>query len=102
MIVVAERPPARVHAGDALALDVHVISDLRQPIDPVEVRAVARWNGGDHGWRWQGAVEADSCVRVGTISMVVPAAPGELVFDLDLVGAGDVVASNRYSTIIAS
>ena len=102
VIVVAERPPARVHAGDTLALDVHVISDLRQPVDPVEVRAVARWNGGDHGWRWQGAVEADSCVRVGTISMVVPAAPGELMFDVDLVGAGDVVASNRYSTIISN
>jgi hypothetical protein len=104
VIVVAERPPAQLAPGDALALDVHVISDLRRPLDAVEVRATARWPGGRHGWRWGGAVPIDSCVRVGTLSMIAPEVAGELVIDLELVGADDdprwPPAVNRYSTRI--
>ena len=104
VIVVAERPPAQLAPGHALALDVHVVSDLRRRLDTVEVRAVARWPGGSHGWRWGGAVEADACVRVGTLSMIVPEVAGELVIDLDLVGADDdphcPPAVNRYTSRI--
>ena len=99
VIVVAERLPAAVRPGDALALDVHVVSDLRTPLEPATVTARAGWRGGGHGWRWSGEVGVDTCVRVGTVRLVVPDAPGGLTLDLDLA-AGDVAASNRYTTTI--
>ena len=64
-----------------------------------EVTARLSWDGGHHGWRWQGDVAADACARAGTVSFVVPDAPGPLTLDLDLV-AGDVAATNRYVSVI--
>ena len=55
--------PATVGAGDALALDVHVVSDLRAPIEEAVVRADLRWPGGSHRWRWEGPVPADEWER---------------------------------------
>ncbi|MBN2624362.1 MAG: hypothetical protein JXA83_13380 [Acidimicrobiales bacterium] len=105
VIVVADRLPATVTGGDALALDVHVVSDLRTPLDQAEVAATLRWPGGDHTWRWRGTVDADACVRVGTIQAVVPAlAPdvaGALSLDLELrLPGGDIVTNGdeaRYA-----
>ena len=74
VVVVADRLPPAVAAGDALALDVHVVSDLRVPIDDAQVTARLTWPGGTHGWRWVGNVPADACARVGTLQLVVPAA----------------------------
>ena len=45
MIVVADRLPASVAPGHALALDVHVVSDRRVAIEGAEVRAELRWRG---------------------------------------------------------
>jgi beta-mannosidase len=100
VIVVADRLPESVRPGDTLGLDVHVVSDLRVPLDGVEVRARLGWPGDEHGWRFTGDVAADACERVGTLRFVVPDAPGRLVLDLELVAA-DAVASNRYETTIA-
>jgi len=86
--VVLERPPAAVRAGDALALDVHVVSDLRHPLEDVVVTATVTWAGGKHEWRWGGAVPADGCVRAGTMSVVVPDVTGELRFDAALSADG--------------
>lgn len=97
VIVVAERPPATVRPGDALALDVHVVSDLRAPLEVGVVTARLSWDGGSHEWRWGGELPADCCVRVGTVQVVVPEADGPLVLDLALE-AGAVVAANRYET----
>jgi beta-mannosidase len=99
VIVVADRLPAGVVVGEALALDVHVISDRRQTIEGASVSAVLTWPGGDQRWRWVGDLPADSCVRIGTVQVLVPDAPGPLVLDLDLV-AGDDAATNRYETLI--
>ena len=46
VIVVADRLPATVTPGDALALDVHVVSDLRVAVDDARVTARLRWPGG--------------------------------------------------------
>ncbi|MGV3758589.1 MAG: glycoside hydrolase family 2 protein, partial [Actinomycetota bacterium] len=43
VIVVADRLPETVTAGDALALDVHVVSDLRQALTDVLVTAELTW-----------------------------------------------------------
>ena len=99
VIVVADRLPATVAPGDALGLDVHVVSDLRRQIDQAEVTAHLEWKNGEHRWRFGGRIDADACVRVGMARFVVPDAPGELTLSLTLE-AGDVVATNRYSTLI--
>jgi beta-mannosidase len=99
VIVVAERLPATVAPGDHLALDVHVVSDLRQPLG-ARVEARMSWPGGDHHWRWEGDVGADDCVRVGTVQFVVPDASGPLVLGLTLT-AGEIEATNHYQATIS-
>ncbi len=99
VIVVAERPPALVAPGDSVAVDVHVVSDLRVPLSEAVVTARLVWAGGHHSWRWQGDVPADECVRIGTVSAMVPDAPGALDLDLELV-CDDVAVTNRYRSTI--
>jgi beta-mannosidase len=84
VIVVADRLPATVAPGEALALDVHVVSDLRAAVDDARVTARLEWPGGHHEWRWGGDIPADECVRVGTLQAVVPEAEGPLCLDLGL------------------
>ena len=99
VVVVADRMPAVSAPGDAVALDVHVVSDLRHALDDADCTATLRWSGGEHRWHWRGDVSADSCVRVGTMQFVVPANEGELWIDL-VVEHGDVASTNRYTTQI--
>lgn len=99
VIVVADRLPEVLDAGDPVVLDVHVVSDLRHALEAARVTARLTWDGGSHAWAWEGTVGADSVVRVGAVSWVVPDAPGAVRLDLDLVG-GDVVATNRYDATI--
>ena len=97
VIVVADRLPAELSAGDTLALDVHVVSDLRTSLRGVTCTATLRWPGGSHRWSWNGDVPPDSCVRVGTVRFVVPDVSGELWLDLTLEHA-DVAVTNRYTS----
>jgi beta-mannosidase len=99
VIVVADRPPEALSPGTALALDVHVVSDLRQPLDVVEVTAQLSWDGGGRSWRWVGDLPADACQRVGTLQIVVPDAPGSLALELTC-RYGDVRVDNRYESAI--
>jgi len=99
VIVVADRLPAELPAGVALALDVHVVSDLRRLLEGVQCTATLRWPGGTHQWSWQGDVPPDACVRVGTIQFVVPDAAGGLWLDLTLEHP-DAAATNRYTTAV--
>ncbi len=101
VIVVADRLPEQVIAGDTLALDVHVISDLRLVLEQVTCTATLRWAGGSHQWAWTGDIPPDDCVRVATAQFVVPDTAGDLWFDLTLEH-GDVAATNRYTTTIAA
>jgi len=81
VIVVADRLPATVAPGDALTLDVHVVSDRRTDLSG-RIDAEVRWDGGGHRWTFEGEVPADSCVRVGTVQLEVPDATGDLVLEL--------------------
>jgi hypothetical protein len=98
VIVVSERLPAAPAPGQALALDVHVVSDLRTPLDAV-VTASVGWPGGGHTWCWCGSVPADAVVRVGTLALVVPDVDGELVVDLELVADGRVVTNRDAAPV---
>ncbi|MBV8296514.1 MAG: hypothetical protein JO085_06740, partial [Acidimicrobiia bacterium] len=97
VILVADRPKARYAPGDALALDVHVVNDLRKPVRG-QVRARLQWAGGAQQWRWDGEVPEDDCVRVGTVQAVVPDARGPLTLTLTLVG--EAAVANRYDSEI--
>jgi beta-mannosidase len=99
VIVVADMMAVTVNPGDALALELHVVSDLRRNITDGTITARLAWNNGEHTWRFGGRIDADSCGRVGMVRFVVPAAPGPLALDLTLE-AGDVAATNRYTTTI--
>jgi beta-mannosidase len=86
VIVAADRFPAEVLVGEAIALDVHVVSDLRSAVDSVEIGARLTWEGGEQRWRFGGDVPADSCIRVGTLPIEVPDAPGPMTLELTLTG----------------
>ena len=72
VIVVADRPPAIVTAGDEIGLDVHVVSDLRAPIEGAEIEVVASWPAGRREWRFGGDIAADEVTRVGRIEFRRP------------------------------
>ena len=94
VIVVADRLPPEAVVGSKIGLDLHVVSDLRVPMQDIEVQARLRWNGGEQRWRFGGDIDADTCQRVGTLQVEVPDAPGQLTLDLRLTGTdlpeGDV------------
>lgn len=100
VIVVAERPPAQVAAGDTVALDVHVVSDVRHVLEGVRCTATLRWASGEQPWQWTGDVPPDDCVRVGTLQFVVPDTAGDLWLDL-VLEHGDVAVTNRYTSTIS-
>ena len=99
VVVIADRPPDFVAPGDDLRLDVHAVNDLHVDVDPAVIDVVARWGGGERGWRFGGAVPADECVKVGTIELSIPDTLGALTIELTLT-AGDIKAKNRYSTAV--
>jgi beta-mannosidase len=100
VIVVADSLPRTLAAGAAVALDVHVVSDLRTLLEGVRCTATLRWPGGSHRWTWDGDVPPDDCVRVGTAQFVVPDVAGELWFDLTLEHP-DTAATNRYAATVS-
>jgi beta-mannosidase len=101
VIIVADRPPALVVPGDVVHLDLHVVSDMRRPIESATVDIVAAWPGGERRWRFGGDAGADDVVKVGTIDLEVPVTLGALTFDLTLT-ADDVHATNHYAAAITS
>jgi beta-mannosidase len=101
VIVVADRLEAAYRPGQALALDVHVVSDLRTPLVWARVAVVVSWTCGGHRWWFEGDVPPDSCVRVGTLQVVVPDAPGPLRLALDLESSAGK-AANRYESTVTS
>ena len=99
VVVVAEYPAAAYCPGGALALDLHVVSELRRPLQGV--RLTARL--GDEEAVWEGDVGADSVCGVGRFEAAAPEKAGvhALVLDLRHPGAPDAVAENRYKVVVA-
>ena len=101
VIVVADRPAAAYGPRSQIALDLHVVSDLRTPLERAQVRAELNWPGGARTWWFEGDVHADSCSRVGRLVTTLPPGvrPGPLVLELDLQWAGGKV-TNRYDSFL--
>jgi len=91
-----------VRRGEAFGLDVHVVSDLRVPVEGGRVDASLTWPGGSEEWAFEGSVPPDECVRIKTLQFVIPneAGPGKVVLDLELTAEDGVKASNRYTAVI--
>ncbi len=100
VVVVADPLPDPLEPGERIDLDVHVVSDLRTPIDFAVVDAVATWSGGEQRWRFGGPVPADDVVEVGRIRFDVPRAAGMVRLDLTMT-AGDVVTHNHYAATVS-
>ena len=101
VIIVADRLPVQVPARSDLDLDVHVVSDLRLPLDGAEVTAVLRWSGGSRTWRWTGDIPTDACERVGTMHLAVSDALGPLSLELRCDHPSlDRAVTNRDSTTV--
>ena len=99
VIVVADRLDVSYRPGQPLALDIHVVSDLRTPLEGARASAVLSWPGGEHRWWFAGDIPADGCVRVGTLQLITPDVSGPLVLDLSL-DAPAAKAANRYESQI--
>lgn len=99
VIVAADRLPAAVAPGDRIALDVHVVNDLRTTVTDATLHAQLRWSNGSHDWKFTGTAEPDSVSRISVLQFVVPDAPGDLWLDLTLEG-DDLAITNRDQTII--
>ena len=102
VIVVADRLPPELEPGELLALDVHVVSDLRHEIGAGTVTADITWPQGKHRWQWHGEFTADSCTRVGTIGWEAGSSPGEVTMELllEVDGRPELRATNAYRSMI--
>ena len=96
VIIVADRLPVEVHPGQAVLLDVHVVSDQRTPLDDLTASARLTWSGGEHEWAWQGQIGADSVARIGSINWIVPDVIGRVELLVQLRQNNDDLASNLY------
>ena len=96
IIVVADRLPIQMHPGQAVLLDVHVVSDEREPLQDLDVTAQLSWPDGQHDWAWRGQIDADSVARIGSINWIAPNVTGPVDLTLQLRHRGDEVASNTY------
>jgi beta-mannosidase len=86
VLLVTDPLPASARPGDRLVTDVHIVSDLHIALDDM-VMGVHLLLGEEEvarGPSWHGSVPADSCVRVGRLDLLVPAATGDLVVELVL------------------
>jgi beta-mannosidase len=99
VIITADRPAGAYAAGSEIALGIHAVSDLREPLSGAVAKVVLRWPGGQRTWRFAGDVPADSCVLIGSIVVTLPAdtRAGEISLDLSLRWEGGD-ATNVYKS----
>lgn len=101
VIVVAERPAATYGPGDAVELDIHVISDRRDSIAAARTTVTMRFaDGSAHSQAWVGDIPADACVHVGTLRAASPDAIGPITIDLSTSAPGLDVTNQYVAQIV--
>ncbi len=98
VIAVADRLPEEVFIGEHHHIDLHVISDLRRPVD-AELRARWTWDGRTTERRFASTVPPDSVSWVAMLHLDVPQAEGPLTLDIDLTVDG-VTTSRTDQTMV--
>jgi hypothetical protein len=103
VIVTADRPDASYRPGQRFEVDLHAVSDLRNPLAGVEAHAVLTWPGGRRAWVFQGDLPADSCTRIGHVLQVLPpdCMEGDVSLDLTMSWA-DGKATNKYTSRVTA
>ncbi len=84
VIVVADRMPVEVVAGQTWGADVHVVNDRRTPVGPCRVDAALHTAGWHRSFTWEGTIDADSVGFVGRAEAEVPGVPDGSRLRLDL------------------
>jgi beta-mannosidase len=86
VVIVTDPLPATARPGERLVTDVHVINDLRIALDDMLLSVYLSYGeeGRQHVRTWSGSAPADSCRIVGRLDLLVPAAVGDLVVELEL------------------
>jgi beta-mannosidase len=103
VIVVADRLPATVQPGEPMVIDVHVVSDLREPLADLACAATISWSGGERTWRFAGDVGADTVVLVGRLQLDAPFTPGPVTLELEVTGPGlPAPVTDRDQTIVTT
>ena len=97
--VIADRLPPHLHGHEALAIDVHVVNDLAEPLADASVVATLTWADGRQRYGFGGGAAPDSVQRVGTIPIVVPPVSGPLDLVIEL-RHGDAVVTRTYRSEI--
>ena len=79
VIAVIDELPTTLRAGRGHHLELHVVNDLRHPVEDLTASVTMTWEGraGEPVLRraWTGAVAADSVERIGVLDLTVPAPP---------------------------
>lgn len=99
VIPVLDPLPDPLRAGTPLDLAVHVVSDLRQPLSDVEVRATITSASGVVRRGWGGDIDADSVACIGQLTFDAPPA-GELAVELELRHPELTPVTARYQRFI--
>ncbi len=84
--------------GEQISLNVHVVTDLREPLGDCQCDVVATWPEGTQTWKFQGYIDADTCQFVGDISLTTPFEPGSLLLTATLRSATTdaPITTNEY------
>ena len=97
VIVVTDPLPPTLVPGAQLALDVHVVSDLRAAVPDASISITCTWREGRRDWAFRGDIAADACTKVATLELVVPDQPGELLLGIALAGQDQRGEAVRYA-----
>ena len=99
VVVIADQLPGTTSCGKQLAVAVHAVSDLRQRLEDVSVKATVRCGDWMTERRWVGDLPADSCEHIGTVDFTVPDITGVLTIDVEL-DAADHMVTHRLHTVV--
>jgi len=72
VLVVADWPAPGYRPGAVFSADVHVVNDLREPLDDAVLEARLVWAGGGRAWRFAGAVPTGPSTFVGRLLARLP------------------------------
>ena len=104
LIVVSDPLPDPIRPNDRLDLAIHVVSQLRQPIEDAVVTArLTSANQTAADQRWTGEITPDACTFIGRITATAPTNPGPLTLELELTyedNGQPVTATNHYQATI--